>query len=451
MVKVSLSQLSIVICSVIIASLVLSNKHWRNDDKIISNDVISYYGYLPAIFIYQDASLAYWDRMYPSVKQKIWFKNTKNDGRVFIKTIGVSYFYMPFFVLAHQLSNQFGYLNNGYTKPYRLAIVLSSFLFYILGLVFVRKILLNYFNENVTAITILIVSIGTNIVNYVVHEPGMSHVFSFFSIAVFFYYAIKWHQVQSSKYLFILGVMTGLIILIQPINITVLLFFLFMGIRSFPEFKQRLRLFVNNYKQVIYAILGCLLVIIPQLLYWKYNTGDWFFCLNPEESYFFHDSKLLNGLFGFRKGWLIYTPLMSLAMIGLFLRNDIIQKYKSTLLLFLTIHLYITFSWWCWWYGGSFGMRALIDIYPLLIIPIGVLVNYILKLSYKIKVPFLVLIALLVGLNFFQNEQYIKGSLHYDSMTFQAFTKSFGTLNVDNEYYELLVKPDYEKAIKGER
>jgi len=451
MVKISLSQLSIAICFVVISSLVFSEKYWRDENKVIASDVVNYYGYLPAVFIYQDASLMYWDDLDFDLQLKLWFKTNEEQERTFKMSMGVAYFYCPLFLVAHQLASPLGYLNNGYTLPYRLSIVLTSLLFYLLGLVILGRILLNYFSELVTAITIVVIAIGTNIINYVIHEPGMSHVFSFFSIAAFLHYSIKWYKNNSSKNLFILGLLTGLIILIRPTNITVLLFFLLFGVRSFSDFKNRITLFVSKYKQVVFAILGGLIVVLPQLLYWKYSTGDWFYYSYSEEGFFFNDPKILQGMFSIRNGWLIYSPLMSLGLIGLFYKNEIIRNYRFPLLLFMLVHFYITFSWWCWWYGGSFGMRSLIDIYPLLSVPIAVTIASIIRLSNKVRIPILIVFGFLIGLNFFQCRQYIIGIVHYDSMTVPAYIEGFGKLEVDGEYYDLLNKPDYDKAVKGDR
>jgi len=36
-------------------------------------------------------------------------------------------------------------------------------------------------------------------------------------------------------------------------------------------------------------------------------------------------------------------------------------------------------------------------------------------------------------------------------MTVPAYIEGFGKLEVDGEYYDLLNKPDYDKAVKGDR
>jgi len=451
MIKLSFSNLSILICVTIISCFVFSNKYWRGEHKVIESDVLSYYGYLPSTFIYQDLSLQFWDELDSNIQNKIWFKTNIEEERTFKMTMGVAYFYCPLFLVAHHLSTPLGYDNNGYTLPYRLSIVLTSLLFYTLGLILIRKSLLSHFSELVTAVTILIIALGTNIVNYVIKEPGMSHVFSFFSIAAFLHLGILWEKTKKTKHLFMLGAISGLIVLIRPVNITVVLFFLFLGVYNKDSLTRRIQLFVTNYKQLLIGILGGCLVIFPQLLYWKYSTGDWVYYSYSEEGFFFTDSRIFSGLFSFRNGWLIYSPLMAFSLIGLFYKNEVVRKYRLSLIPFILVHFYIVFSWWCWWYGGSYGMRSLIDIYPLLSIPLAAFVSDVTNnLKWK-KIVFTVITASLIGLNFFQFNQYKHTILHYDSMTFQAYKHIFLKRHVSEDYVKYLDHPNYKKALQGDR
>ena len=52
----------------------------------------------------------------------------------------------------------------------------------------------------------------------------------------------------------------------------------------------------------------------------------------------------------------VYSPIMILSLIGL----PLMTKYKEkeglmAIVIFTFINMWIIFSWWCWWWGGSFG------------------------------------------------------------------------------------------------
>lgn len=452
MIKVSFSHFAIVISFIVIAFIILSTKYWREENKIIESDVISYYAYLPSIFIYQDASLSYLDKANPTVQSKIWFQTSQNGGRVIKTTMGVAFFYFPFFVLAHHYAIASDYLSNGFSLPYKLAIVMSSFFYFLMGLIFLRKFLLNYFDEQSSFWTILIVGIGTNLVNYVTREPGMSHVYSFFLFSVFLYYTDIWHRFRKSKSLLILGFLGGLIVLVRPINLLVILVFILYNAQSLSHVKNKLNMYYQEKFSLLKAIGVAILVILPQLIYWKYNTGDWlYFSYSDNENFFFSDPKLIEGLFGYRKGWLLYTPLMALSICGLMLPNKQLNKFRLGISLFLLLQLYLIFSWWSWWYGGSFGSRPMIDVYPLLAVPIAAFLQFAFKSRVWIRRLILSLVVFLIGLNLFQNYQYRIGVIHYEAMTKETYWMVWGETKYPLGYWDKLEVPDYEAAKKGDR
>src|ERR1700752_1345765 len=124
--------------------------------------------------------------------------------------------------------------------------------------------------------------------------------------------------------------------------------------------------------------------------------------------------------------------------------------FKTSVLLLLPIHLYIVSSWWCWWYGGSFGQRTLIDIYPLLIFPLAELLSRIQEFPKVKKQLIYVVLTFCLVLNLFQTAQCKYNIIDYDGMTFKEYIQVFGSLDPKDIKPELLDKPDYEKAVVGE-
>ena len=101
------------------------------------------------------------------------------------------------------------------------------------------------------------------------------------------------------------------------------------------------------------------------------------------------------------------------------------------------------FSWWCWWYGGSFGSRPMIDSYALNAILIAVCIEAILNWKYWISIPLLLVLFGGIQLNRYQSQQYRWKIIHWDAMTKEAY---FFTLLEDPEAPEvesLLKNPEY--------
>jgi hypothetical protein len=153
----------------------------------------------------------------------------------------------------------------------------------------------------------------------------------------------------------------------------------------------------------------------------------------------------MEGLFGFRKGWLLYSPIMIGSVIGMVLLFRERKEFGWATLGLFSVYIYVILSWWCWWYGGAYGMRAMIDIYPFLTIAFAVFINRI--VSNKIVVGILIF---LVMWNCFRMFQYRRGVIHYDGMNREAFVKGFFKTERTPELEKYFKSPDYAAALKGE-
>ena len=131
-----------------------SSGEYKKDNVIIASDVIEYYAYLPATFIYHDCSLSFVDTYKGPHKFVIW--DVKHNGIRVIKTsMGLSMMYSPFFFIAHYYALHSHFDAGGYSTPYRVAIMASNFFFTILGLFFLSALLLRYFNPKLTTFIVL--------------------------------------------------------------------------------------------------------------------------------------------------------------------------------------------------------------------------------------------------------------------------------------------------------
>ena len=84
----------------------------------------------------------------------------------------------------------------------------------------------------------------------------------------------------------------------------------------------------RKFKFYAAGIIFMILPLIPQMVYWKLHTGNLLFYTYGEEKFFWNDPKVLEGLFSFRKGWLVYSPLMLLSLTGIFVNNQIIKNNR---------------------------------------------------------------------------------------------------------------------------
>lgn len=450
--KLKLSSVAILIVVLACLTIDMGFKNWEKQQRVIEWDIHSYYAYLPAGWIYKDIHLTKSDYRFDEHYWLFWPNQTKEGKNVIKTTMGMAILYAPFFVVAHTITNLSDYPENGISEPYKFLLLMSTLFYLFVGLDFLKKILEHYkFSDFHTSVTILLIGLGTNLTAYASQSAPMSHVYSFCLFAAFIYYTIKWHEFQTLKNTLIIGFLIGLISLIRPSNIIIMLFFALYNITSLYDLKERILLFKKTFPLLLLMLFAFFIVWVPQLIYWKISSGSYLYYSYPDERFFFNDPKIMKGLFGFRKGWLIYTPMMAFALAGIFALKGTLKKIRLPIVLFFIVNIYITFSWWCWWYGGSFGQRGLIESYALLAIPFASFVKYISEKRWYYNAVFYCTAVFFVWLNLFQTLQFENMSLHYDGMTRVLYFKQFGKLDKIDDFASYVSSLDYEEAKKGKR
>jgi hypothetical protein len=436
---------------IVYAFQMMSMHRYSNPKRVIAWDIKSYYAYLPAIFIEKDHKLQF--NLYDESGDMMYWPGTApNGGRVIKTSMGMSIMYSPFFFLAHTFAEAAGYKADGFSVPYAFALMFSCAFYILIGFIFLRLLLLKYFTDKIVAITLLIIGLATNLHYYIYIEAPMSHGYSFALFCVFLYLVEKWQEKQGGYITVFLGLVIGLITLIRPTNGLVVILFLFYNITNLKDIRLRIQLFLTNYGKIMVLILCALLVWMPQLLYWKSITGEWlFYSYGNNERFFFSHPHILSVLFSFRKGWLLYTPVMIFALTGVGMLWKANKKYFYPVVLFLVINVYVVSSWWCWWYGGGFGMRALIESYAILAIPLATFLTWIAKQKLQIKIPLSIVVAAITLLSFFHTLRYHYGSIHWDSMTKEAYLNYFWKSGRDEKFELLLAVPDYDAARDGKK
>ena len=140
----------IIVIIILIRSLDLG--YWKNPNRIISWDVISYYAYLPATFIYHDPKLEFLKNPNIDSSKKFWPVSSPTGKPVIMTTMGMSILYAPFFFLAKGYSFLTNNMSDGFSESYRFFLILSCIFYLAIGLVYLRKLL--KFLEQICGITL---------------------------------------------------------------------------------------------------------------------------------------------------------------------------------------------------------------------------------------------------------------------------------------------------------
>jgi len=420
---------------------------WTNL-RVTKYDVFGYYLYLPATFIYHDVSglgfvtpiLDQYDLTnrgnpaHPLGNYEVSRARTNPESYVIKYTMGLSILYAPFFGAAHLYTKYLSsYPADGYSLPYQLAAYLAGLVYALLGLVLLRRLLLLYFSDALTAVLLVVVYCTTNYLCYAVFKSLYSHNFLFVLHTATLLLTHYWLQRPRLRYILGLALTIGLAVLIRPTEVIIMLVPLLLGVASWAGLQARIQLLWAKRLQVVCFGLGVFLVMVPQLLYWHHTSGRWTYDSYPGESFDFLHPKLYSGLLSFDNGWLTYTPVMVLALVGLFILWRQRRDWFWLVSLYLGLHVYIAYSWWCWWYMDSFGSRTMVQTYPLLSLPLGFCLQALFQRGVAVRMLTASLLVLLTALNGFQLWQRQEGIFMPEHMTRRYYFAILGKTHLTKD------------------
>ena len=413
--------------------------HFWRDRRVLQWDIEAYYHYLPATFIHGDVrELGYVQaldgELHKSIPSSYGIFHMQETGWDCLKyTCGVALFEAPMFFIAHAYCLWYCPTQpaDGYSAPYQLAVSVSSILFAFLGLLLLRAFLLRHVSDKASALALIALAFGTNLFFYSTVDSGMSHPYLFFLFAAVLERTDAWHRAPTRAKAVSLGLALGLILLTRPIDFVVVL----IPILWTADFGWRAKwALVNKHRaHLLWASLTALLPLTLQFLYWKATTGHFLFYSYRSEGFNWSDPHIIDGLFSYRKGWLVWSPLVALGFIGLtvMLADRSKRALAWPIIAFFPPALYGIFSWYQWWYGGGFGSRPLVDALPLLALPIAVLAEKTLDKHWLAGALLALVILAGVRLNLFQQKQFLQTIVRWDGMTEERYWEIWGHENWD--------------------
>ncbi len=430
---------SFVLLVLVLFTVFWTSKFWQSR-AVIEWDVTLYYSYLPATFIYHDYDI--YDSGEEEWGKRQFYMNQDAEGHRYVKmTAGLSMLYSPFFLAAHSFAqNSAQFEANGFSEPYRYALLISALIFALGGLYCLGRFLRFYFSDKVAALAMLCIFTGTNLPYYSFVEP-MSHVYSFALVSFILLQTQLYLGRQKMVRALLIGLAAGLLVLIRPTNITALIFPILLIIHSFRNINTR-----QLWQHLTLTLAVAVLPLLPQFIYWKHMTGHWLLYSYNDESFFFSDPEIWKGLFSYRKGWFTYSPILFVALLGLV---ALYRRYRHLLLgvlLTLIPTLWITFSWWCWWYGGSFGSRPMIEFLPFMALGLATAIEFLTDQKRWLQWGGGVLVFFLCFWSVFMNKQYKSSIIHYDSMSKELYWDQFLIDHFVEDYEKKLDPADYEAA-----
>ena len=387
-----------------------SYKNLNDLSSVITSDGRGYYAYLPAVFIHGNfqKSSQQEKSAYTNEIEQLYLYKDKN-GELYNKYFpGVAVLQLPFFLIAYFISYISDLSIDGYNSTFLFFNYLGSLFYSILGLIiyfrFVKKFYLNFDNLNWV---ITVVCLSTPILFYTLNTTSFSHLFSFFLFGLFGLQIINLNQKITKVRLVSLGIIIGLIFLIRPTNIliiTIIPFLLRDKIRFINFVKSFLNLKISLLFYVAFLSICSILLFI-----WKWESGSWIVWSYSGEGFNFFNPKIIECLFSFRAGLFLQTPIIILAVLGIFLIKNNYQLISW--FLYFSIVVWVLSAWWCWDYESSFSNRAYTEHMFFLTLPIYHFFNFI--SNQKIRIGILAIFGVISIIRYVERTTNFMADQHF--------------------------------------
>ena len=391
--------------------------------KVTVWDGFGYYMYLPAFLLYDDYKQLNWVPHIDSIYQMTGGDGVQatmlaNGDYTFKYLGGVAIMQLPLFALGHVIAGQMNYPQDGFSPPYQYAISYGALLYCLLAIFLLRRILLCYFSDLTTALTLLLLILATNALHYLPVDNGQSHAWIFVLYVIVLFTALKWHQQPKMIWAALTGFIIGLATISRPTEAIMLFIPLLWNTHPKEAARQKWAMVRQQKGHILCAALFGLVGIMPQLIYWKLSTGSFIYDVGSRWDFLNPHFRVL---FGWEKGWFIYTPITLFFIVGLFFIKSF--PFRRSVLWFCILNIWIIIAWHEWRYAASYATRALVQSYPVFALPFAAFIERI--RSAKWRYAFYVLALYFTCYNIFQLRQWWSGALHYDDMNRKYFTRLY--------------------------
>ncbi len=365
---------------------------------VIRSDGLGYYSYLPTYLLEKDPTFhRFVAEHLHGVPSAINMRLDRSTGNYLNQyPIGEAVMLLPFFLVGHAAAILAGRSADGFSGLEQAAVGLGGVTYMVLGLLVLSLSLRRYFSPWVTAATLLTMVFGTNLFHYGTADSMTSHAFSFCLVAILIELTHRWYARPSAVMSLGLGLVMAMIVLVRQANVVYLLLVPLFALDSGRALSERPALLRRRLGRVVIVAVTFLISLVPQFLVWHVATGRWVVYSYPYHFNYF-SPEIGGALFSFfPHGAFPWSPALVLAAAGL------IPLWRQAKPLFLPVVvvsclvLYTIASWQFWSYGGGYGHRGFIDLYPLLAFALASLYSILSSLRSRFLVGGLALAACLL-------------------------------------------------------
>lgn len=357
----------------------------RSDGMLIGSDGIYYYAYVRSLVIDRDIDFANeYARLFPAMDVEKMKTPTGMTSNQF--AVGTALLWVPFFLAAHVLSlalNLVGFsmATDGYGYIYQSAVCLGSIVYGWIGMVLTHRITRNVSQDTAIVSAVMVIALS-NFCYYLVLEPSMSHMCSFFASALMFFLWLDGRKADNPGPYFVVGLAGGLMGLVRQPDATLMLLPVFDILLSRTEFLEKR-------KRIVLIGVGFIAVFWVQMYVWFVLNGSPFlsgYFLDGSQGFTWLSPHLFGVLFSTNHGLFFWHPFLAFSCLGLvcvFRRDRVLAALLCAGFLGQT---YLIASWSAWGQGDSFGGRMFIALMPIFVIGTAALLNEVKTKRLRVRI-----------------------------------------------------------------
>ncbi len=355
--------------------------------RIMGVDPVGYYVYLPSLIFDRDLDFADEYEHFRGIGYVAPDQELTPTGRMPNPySIGVALLWLPFFLCGHVAALATGSAANGLSAPYGVAIYISNVVYGFAGIVLIYRLTERVFARGVALMSVTLIWFASGVLYYLFPLSPMSHMPSMFIVTLF---VIVWlvRREEMSLWSYVaLGALGGLAALVRWQNA------LFLVLPAADLASELRRRGVKRETVLQVLVMGAVFLVVfsPQMIVWKVLYGG--FITVPQGAGFVSWFKpaLFDVLLSSRHGLFSWTPVILLAVIGLFMFPKEKRQLGYLLLAAFALQLYINSV--AGWVGWSFGMRRFINCSGLFSLGLAAFLT---KIQQRVRLRYLALIGLL--------------------------------------------------------
>jgi len=390
------------LCLVFLASIGLTAVSLtRGKNKVlILSDGKDYYVWARSILLDHDIDFSNdYQLMHESESCWVEYAERTPAGHIVNKyPVGMAILETPGILLGHVAARYVAHSStNGVTAPYQIAVACSLLIFHFVSFLLLYRAMLNLDVSRMWAFGFCLTALlGTNLIHYVAKEMTMVHAAGVAVFNILLFLSIRWfgeHRRIHPVHGILLGALIGLMFLIRNTNILIL------PVLAAVVWTKR-RIYVG---EVLSVLLGAAAVAALQPVSLWFLWGRLRLSTYYNESFTSGVSGVINALGSARHGLLVYSPwyaaLLLVVAYGAFRLPQARRVCIAAIASFFLMAI-VNGTWWCWWFGYSFGNRAFIETLPSLSLAAALSVSR-LSIGRKATITLMVLMLAVVVLNLY--------------------------------------------------